>query len=195
MTNSRKVHTEPMASTDIQKPKRVRPEKYLTAEQRIKIIHQIAIFKNDEQITSWAKKNFGMTVTPEAVEQYRYSKKYSPIIKKLREEFNLKLFEVEFAYKRRRIEELESIYHESRSTEDRKNAIRSLQAIQDEVEGKQGQNKGAINIYQYNQYNQMTDEEIDQRRLELINQVMRYKTRKEIAAEVESGDVKDAETV
>ena len=157
------------------------PGKNLRGDEQLQVLQKIAMFVPKDEIVKWAAKNLSRPIKARTVEMYKKGSRYEPLIKKYREEFNSKMFEVEYASKRRRVEALEDVYKESRTEGDRAHAISALQAIQDEVEGKRG--AGNLHIHQYNQYNNMTDEEIDKRRLELLDKVLHYKKREEITVE------------
>ena len=112
-------------------------------------------------------------ILQEAVRYHRMNPNNQAIIKKFREEFNSQLMSVEWSSKRRRLEELGDIYQSCKKEKKHSNAIAALREMREEMEGKKNAG-GNVNLFQYN-YTQLTDEELDKKRLELVDLVQKHK--------------------
>lgn len=108
----------------------------------------------------------------ESVYYHKMNPKNQAILKKFREEFNSKILDVEWSSKRRRLEELGKIYLACKDSKKFPAAINALKEMREEVEGKKGQGN---TVLIQNNYTSLTDEEIDKKRLELIELVQKHK--------------------
>lgn len=134
-------------------------------------MRQFAIFKTNDEIVEWSKENLRRPISERTVNYHRHNPLNQAIIKKFREEFNAAVSEVEWSSKRRRLEELGKIYTKCYEKEKWSNALSALRDMREEVEGKKF---GGISLTQYN-YAQLTDEDLDKKRLELVELIQRHK--------------------
>lgn len=129
------------------------------------------MYKSSAEIREWAKEKLGKEIPQQTVYYHKEAENNQAILKRFREEFNQNIISVEWSSKRRRLEELGKIYVECRADGLHGPALKALAQMQEEVEGKKSQ---ALTLNQYN-YTTMTDEEIDKKRLELIESIKRHK--------------------
>ena len=140
----------------------------LSHEQQLKLVAMIAAYKSNADIVKKVSEDFGVRIPASTVNYYRYSAIWADKREKFREEFNSNLAEEEFASKRRRIQELTRAYKRLEKEDSTLvDATNVLAKIREEIEGKLSRE---INVTQYNQYNQMTDEEL----IKTIHESSRY---------------------
>lgn len=82
---------------------------------------------------------------------------WQPKIQKFREEFEAKVTDEPLSSKRVRVRELSRTYAKLRDGGELRDSVVVLNCIRDEVEGK---SSGGTNITQYNQYNNLSDDEL-----------------------------------
>ena len=123
----------------------------------------IATFEKVPQIVKNVQEQFGLTIHPMTVEYYKRNPKFEKTIKQIREKWGNDLLHCELATKRRRVQELEKIYHMSLMKQEMKTALASLFQIKSEVE-KDLQNLN-LNQYNINIYKDMSEAELEQERL------------------------------
>lgn len=130
----------------------------------------IATFTEVPKIIKNVKEEFDLTISASAINSYKYSENYKPEIEKIRERWGQDLMNVELANKRRRLEELERIYHHSFQTDQMKNALGALYQIQGEVE-KNLQQIGTQTNYQINIYKDMSEQELEEERVKSLERL------------------------
>jgi len=126
-------------------------------EQVLFIVTNVALWKTDRQILNLFKEKYNMDISKQNVHTYRYSASYQPLVEQIRDEFERDIKQVEFASKRRRIEELTDIFNNCKEKSKFKEAIACMASIREEVDGKR------INgdVYmQFNQFSNMSDVEL-----------------------------------
>jgi hypothetical protein len=143
----------------------------LTPAEKILLLQQIAMYKSVAEIKEWAIEKLGREVPQKTIYYHKEAESNQSMLKKFREEFNQNIISIEWSSKRRRLEELGKVYQECRADGNHSQALKALAQMQEEVEGKKSQ---ALTLNQYN-YSTMSDEEIDRKRLELIESIKRHK--------------------
>lgn len=138
------------------------------------MLSMIATFTEVPKIIKTVKDEFGLSISASAINAYKYSEGYKPEIEKIRQRWGSDLMNVELANKRRRLEELERIYHHSFSTDQMKNALGALYQIQGEVE-KDLQQIGHQTNYQINIYKDMTEQELEEERIKSLERLKTLK--------------------
>lgn len=130
--------------------------------------HKEFIFKKmgcnykDGEIIEMVKSQFDIVVNPGTMHGYRHREEHQNKINRYRKEFESHVIDVELASKRRRVEELNWIYYKFKEKEQYDKAMKSLAQIQTELEGKDS----AAPTFQFNQYINMSNEEIRQKLME-----------------------------
>ena len=151
----------------------------LSADGVMRVLSMIATFTEVPKIIKTVKDEFGLTMSASAIENYKYSENYKAEISKIRERWGQDLMNVELANKRRRLEELEKIYHHSFETDQMKNALGAIYQIQGEVE-KNLQQIGTQTNYQINIYKDMTETELEEERVKSLERLKVLKQLPEI---------------
>lgn len=117
----------------------------------------IACYKTNAEIVEEMSES-GVKVTRFAVASYRQKPEYKAMIEKQRQDFDAKIFEEEFASKRRRVQELTRIFwRQEKRDKNLRCAVDTLKAIKEEVNPSK---YAEITMNQYNQYNHMSDDEL-----------------------------------
>ena len=145
----------------------------------MRVLSMIATFTEVPKIIKTVKDEFGLTMSATAINNYKYSENYKAEIGKIRERWGQDLMNVELANKRRRLEELEKIYHHSFETNQMKNALGAIYQIQGEVE-KNLQQIGTQTNYQINIYKDMTETELEEERVKSLERLKVLKQLPEI---------------
>jgi hypothetical protein len=148
----------------------------------MRVLSMIATFTEVPKIIRTVKEEFGLTMSATAINSYKYSENYKSEIEKIRQRWGSDLMNVELANKRRRLEELEKIYHHAFSSDQLKNALGALYQIQGEVE-KNLQQIGSQTNYQINIYKDMTEAELEEERVKSLERLKILKQIPEIKAE------------
>ena len=142
-----------------------------TSEEVQQIIIWIAEFKKNEEIYKLVQEHFGKTISYPGLQNYKNREKWQPLIRKHREAWGREIFNIELSHKRRRIEELSSIYALARSENDLKLSMEALEKIKHETD------KELANLHLYNirVYKSMSDEELESERLKTLEEIKKLK--------------------
>ena len=149
--------------------------KVLEQQDVQELLFRVASFQNNKQILDWLSLK-GRKISVRQIDNYRYSKTHKATIERYREQWNASIMELPLANKRKRIENYQDLYKKAVAEEDISEANNILKAIKAEVEGESG---GRPNIYNYVQYNNLSDGELEEKRLKIINDVLKLKKMKE----------------
>lgn len=168
----------------------MRPTKRVDANQKDFILQKMGCNYKDAEILRMLKEKFGLTLNPSTVLRYRQNPDYQTKINRFRKEFESHVVDVELASKRRRVEELNWIYYEFKKKEQYEKAMRSLAQIQSELEFKDS----ASPTYQFNQYINMTNDEIRTKLMENAKKLLELENRSapvEVTAEAQTVEVEN----
>lgn len=153
-----------------------------SGDQVMKILYWIAIFTPHKEIVLKIKEEFGIDVSVHTVKYYSCENEdYKNTIRKIREKWGQDITDLEFAHKKRRIQEIQKIYNKCIETNQMRNALSAVQQIQGEVE--KAQNVGTQTNYQINIYKDMTEEELEEERIKSLERIKMLKQIPEIKAE------------
>ena len=130
----------------------------LEENEQLELMEFIARFATMEDINSYFIPTYGKFIAPAAVQQYRKTAKWKPIIKKLREKYLLGEDEVAGRHKRVRLDRADKIFEKALQKDDLKTALQANRDQQEMVEGK-NVNAGDVSMT-FNQYNVLDDEEL-----------------------------------
>lgn len=98
-----------------------------------------------------------MNITFYQYEYYKRAPAWQPKIQKMREEYESRVTDEPLSSKRNRVRELSKTYTKMRDSGDLRDSVVVLDKIREEVEGKSSRE---TNITQYNQYNNLSDDEL-----------------------------------
>lgn len=151
-----------------------KPEQ-LTDDEKIELVRLIGHHASDEEIGNYLD-SIGKRPAqiPRVIHYYTRSEKFRPLIEKFRAEYESRLSDIAVTSKRYRLQRLEQM-HEALYREGKYElAAKMLDRVRDEVEGKNAD--GRPNIF-ITQFNQLTDTEVEERKLKIINMIERMKKR------------------
>lgn len=139
----------------------------------MKVVFWIATFEKVPQIVKNVEEQFGIKIHPMTIEYYKRNPKFEKTIRQIRDKWGNDLLHCELATKRRRVQELEKIYHMSLMKQEMKTALTSLYQIKTEVE----KDLASLNLTQYNVniYKDMTETELEQERLKSLERLKQLK--------------------
>jgi hypothetical protein len=147
------------------------PNQNITEDEKIRLLQQIATYATLEELEDWCEENLARPISLHTIKYHKNNPNNQPLLKKMREEFNTALLSVEWSSKRKRLEYLGSVFKKAFAEKKYAPAISAIHEMREEMEGKKSP---GVNLYQYNYVN-MTDEELDKKRLELIETVQKHK--------------------
>ena len=139
---------------------RNKPTTKITDAILIEVLTKIGCYEKDYQIAKWVRETHGISIIPQTITHYRRSERYENFIKQAREKYESQVFSLELTSKRRRIEELSEIYWIMKQSKKYDRACRILEQIRYEREGSKVETG---DIFQFNQYNNMSDEALKNR--------------------------------
>ena len=138
----------------------------LNQDQQLELMEFIARYAPLEEVNEHFFSKYKLTISQPLVYQYKRTKKWQPIIKKLREKYLLGVEEVAMSHKRVRLDRRERIYTKAMKDGDIKTALSSVNSSQEEMSEK---TRG--HSITFNQYNVMSDDEIEERKKELLDKL------------------------
>lgn len=157
-----KVHTKDIKSKAFNAPK-------LNDEHKSYLVGLIAHCYSNAEINEEMYTKFGKTISPALVLQYKKSKRWLPIIKTLREEYEINVPAANMFSKRARLDRLERIYDRAINKDEVDVQLKAVTQGWREVEGKL-QDGDTTNVYMsnpvYNQLNLLSNEELMRRHKE-----------------------------
>ena len=144
------------------------PGSKLTTKMKLELMEFVARWSTLDEINQFFVPTYGITIGWYLIYYYKRSKTWKPVIAKLREKYLQGADEVAIAHKRVRLERREKIYQRAEKVGDGQLA---LSAIRDTEEAMGGMGKrGGVSLT-FNQFNSLSDDEIEQRRLEVLNRI------------------------
>ena len=145
--------------------------KKLTEEQRLEVVKRIAWFWGMKRILDFIKEDYGIMVTPVVIYQYKQEEKWKPVIEKFRNEYIHTLSDVPLFHKKKRLEELQEMFESFKEQGDLYKAMLVLREFRDECEAKKSDLY--LTSVTYNEYRNMSNEELDEEYLRLLEQKKR----------------------
>lgn len=137
------------------------------------------------------RKETGKRIKATVIYHYKNAPEWQTMIEKYRADYESKICEEGLASKRKRVQELSEAYYRLKpNDENLVDATNVLAKIKDEVEGKA---LGSFSITQYNQYNNMSDEDLRKIIVENTRFLEINEKNKQITLEGESHAVEGSE--
>ena len=143
----------------------------ITPDQKILICNLLAQYKKPRQIMSILKDEHELDVKTKTITKFQVNEK--ELIGRLRDRFLSTVAEVPIAQKRIRLERAENLYEISQELEGKDrvdSGVKVLATAREEVEGK---GSSQITLQQFNQYNQLTDEELQDKIKDIESKIMK----------------------
>lgn len=142
----------------------------LDEPKQIEMMELIARFSTVTEIMKYFREVHNIEIGISTVYFYRGSKRWKPILNKLREKYLNDPSEVGMFHKKVRLARREKIYHDSINKEDTKTALSAVNSSTEEM----SENKGALSLT-LNQFNMLSDDEISIRKKEIEEKIARMK--------------------
>lgn len=146
-------------------------ERKLNEDQQMEMIEFIARFTHNSKIIEHFMTKHQILISPALIGQYKHTHKWLPVIKKMREKYVGDVDQVAGMHKRVRLERADEIYQKAIDTGKLRIALAANKDQREEVFEKQNGNVVTYNLNQFNQYNNMTDEELEEKKLEILSKI------------------------
>lgn len=154
-------------------------------EKELFIIEQFAKLKSCKEISELYNAKFPDAKKIAPYGMHYYKKTRAPIIEQLRERFITRTMNIPIANERVRLKRTEDLYQESQRIEGVKDkvevSLRCLKEAREEIKGESGSTQ---NFLQFNQYNDLTDEQLLDKQKELENKFLELSKKGNVYAQV-----------
>lgn len=146
----------------------------LTEDERREVVKQLAEFKDIPEVQKFVKESFGKELAYNSVKFYLHSKKWAPMLERLRAEFVTPIMSVAVSHKFVRLSRLEELYHKTidnknlKEVEKLREAREILSEARTEIEGSKSNPSSDIFITQINKF---SDEDLLKRKNEVLNRI------------------------
>lgn len=120
------------------------------------------------EVVDRAREEFNIDISWQQVLRYTKSEKWAPLIKKIRQETMMDLASVAGSHKKVRLSRHETIYERALKKNDLKHALAATEGQRKEMEG----GGDSINLT-LNQFNMLSDEELEEKKKEIMEKVAR----------------------
>ena len=158
-----------------------------TGEEQLEVCRQIAHFVEPAEIVKYCREEFNKDVSKSQLSRYKNSPKWRPLIQRYRDAFSMEIAEIPLAHKIKRVEELCLLFKRCKNEDKYNEAKGMLEQIRVEVEGKR-ENSSPSQIFINQDFRKLTDEQLEEKRLESINIVSRLKKTIEVEPIEEEAD-------
>jgi len=148
----------------------------LSVGEREAIFRMIAMYFTNDEIREFMVKECKRDISISRLKEFRYNQEFRGDINKAREEWTKLLLDVGISNKRKRLERLEKLYVKASSSSDNQVALRALSQAREEMEGKSKDEQTHYHV-SMSYYNNWTDEDIEKRKLEIINSLQHINRR------------------
>jgi hypothetical protein len=137
----------------------------LTDQERREVVKQLAEFKDIPDVQEYIKEKFSKSLAYNSVKFYLKSKKWQPLLERLRKEYVQPIMSIPVAHKFIRLKRRESLYQACSMTGKIKECRELLNDAKDEVEGPRTNPSGDLFITQINKF---SDEDLNKRKNEIL---------------------------
>lgn|SRR3990167_6614878 len=132
-----------------------------------------------KEINEHLQERYGFFLSERALQYYRKSSKWKPVIAKLREEYISAVHEVAISHKRVRLERAEKIYNKSYGEGDFSFALEVLRFAQKEMDPR-ANDTSVTNLSIYQQFNNLSDDELNFKKNQLMEKLKLLESKKEV---------------
>lgn len=143
--------------------------------EQMEVAKMIAWFWGQSAISEHMKKTFGKELSKQAIDSYKNSNKWKPVIEQFREQYRKEIFQVPLANKRKRLDELQRMYDRYIAEDDIVNARKVLSDCREEMEKRFGDVNFSFTNITNNEYHDMTDEQIMEEKAKTIEDLERIR--------------------
>jgi hypothetical protein len=162
----------------VEKIKDIKLQKVIAAKftptERLYIISLIAQCLTCEEIQEQVYQAYQKNISPGLIYQYKRTPRWIPVIKKLREEYDIQVSASPMASKRVRLDRLNRAYGRAVQKGDIDNQIKSVGTATREFDMK-GDTNHFNNTLVFQQYNAMSNEELNEKLNERLKQLEQFK--------------------
>lgn len=147
---------------------------HLNDREKFFIARCLGFYEPAKEIVAKFEKEFGRRITTVHINRWKEHDDWRPLIERFRAEYEAKIMELPLASKHKRVERLSEIHELMFKNGMLEESIKPLTQIKDEIEG---ETNGRPNIF-ITQFNQLTDEEIEEKKLKLLTSLERLRKQK-----------------
>ncbi len=146
----------------------------LLDEEKREVVKLLAEFHDIPEVQKYIKKQFNKSLAYNSVKFYLHSKKWAPMLERLRAEFVTPIMSVAVSHKFVRLTRLEELYHKAMDNKNLKDieklreAREILSEARAEIEGSKSNPSGDVFITQINKF---SDEDLLKRKNEVLNRI------------------------
>ena len=166
-----------------------RPESWkthkLNLEQKMYIVECLSQCLSENETIAALEEKYGVTMSASNIANYKKGKKWAPLIAKRREQYLADLQSTPGFHKKIRMERKEQIYHEAKRTGKIKEALAALDSQKEELE-ERGNSAPVSFVFQ--QYNNLSDEELNERYQKALDKIKKHKGIIDIQQENKNGN-------
>lgn len=130
------------------------------------------------------------TQVPRVLHYYRHNEKFRPLIEKFRAQFEAKMTDIAITSKRYRLQNFQILFDKAEREGKIELAAKMLDRAREECEGKSAD--GRPNIF-ITQFNQLSDSELEERKLKIISAMEKIKKRQ--LQQFNAAEIIDAEVI
>ena len=151
----------------------IKYEGELSKDQQIEVVKQLAEFKSIPDVREFIKTEYGKDLAYGSVQFYLKSKKWKPMLERMREEFVAPIMSIPVAHKYIRLSRLEDLYQKtvngSLKEVDKIRECRELMSeARAEIEGSKGNKTGDMFLTQINNF---SDDELRTKKDTILNRL------------------------
>ena len=147
----------------------------LSQTQKRQVISLIATLRKEGEIIEYAKNEWGITLSPQCIVQYRKAPKWKPIIQAERAAYLQMLEDTPGYFEQVRMKRYDDIHDISKKEGDSRTALAASEAQSKEV--KSSNKYGEPINFVFQQFNNMSDEELKDKYNRAMEIVERYKVK------------------
>lgn len=153
----------------------------LTQSEKYELIRKLATHVPNNEIAAWLVEiNKPAANISTYLQHYRNSEKHRPLIEKIRAQYEAGLADIAVTSKRFRLFQYQLLFDRLKDEGKYELAAKMLERCQGEVEGKAAD--GRPNIF-ITQFNQLSDSEIEERKLAIMQKIERLKNQQKLQLE------------
>lgn len=135
------------------------------------ICNLLAQYKKPKEIISLIEEEHNLKVSSSSISQYK--KENKELIEKLRTNFLSTINDVPIAQKRIRLERTDELYAVSQELKGGEKVNLSLKCLKEAREEVEGAGSSNITFQQFNQYNKLSDDELQEKLKEVEEKIMK----------------------
>lgn len=169
----------------------------LTPLMQLEVCRRIAWFWTEKELLKYIQSVIKKSMHPSNLSAMKNSEKWKPVIEQFREEYISKCGEVPLFHKKKRLEELQEQYYHFKEKGNLKEARSILRDIRDEAEGKRGDISFQFTSIVHNEFNQMTDEDLQTEKMKTLEQLEKVRRMKLLTNQGDNNGlgIKDAQEI